>query len=236
MYEKQVHKDGIRRAVTTSAGNATKRFFDKKDLRRLFELGKAGTCEVLEKIQANQRKGSGSKDKSSYLESHPGVVGVSSHDDIYLVTENSAQEEIGTPFGGAAVSATKSPKVLGKAARVLAKARRLDYSTAGSKENHMDNVSATTKRGGSTPDNAINVDVNSNTEGDLVPTKAEIENLLATVDTLREQGDDISALTILLELLKKKGAVKGQQKLLMHKGLAELGRSFGWLYNDSTSD
>jgi hypothetical protein len=236
MYEKQVHKDGIRRAVTTSAGNATERFFDKKDLRRLFELGEAGKCDVLEKIhQANQRKGLGSKSKSSFLKSHPGVVGVSSHDDIYLVTEKSAQEEIGTPFGGTAISAAKSPEVLGKAARVLAKGRRLEYSTIDSKENLTDNASATTKRGGSTLDNAINVDVNSDKDGDAVPTKAEIETLLATVDTLRERGDDISAMSILVELMKKKSAVKGDQKLQMHKGLAELGRSLGWLYNDNTS-
>jgi hypothetical protein len=35
--------------------------------------------------------------------------------------------------------------------------------------------------------------------------------------------------------MKKKSAVKGDQKLQMHKGLAELGRSLGWLYNDNTS-
>lgn len=30
MYEKQVHKDGIRRAVVTSSGNSTARFFDRQ--------------------------------------------------------------------------------------------------------------------------------------------------------------------------------------------------------------
>ena len=100
MYEKQVHKDGIRRTVMTSVGNATERYFDKKDLRKLFQLAPSGECEVLAKIQAEHREAPiGSSGKPTFLKSHVGVVGVSSHDGIYAPSAIDTVET-STPFGG----------------------------------------------------------------------------------------------------------------------------------------
>lgn len=236
MYEKQVHKDGIRRAVTTKVGNATERFFDKKDLRRLFELAPIGTCGVLDKIQADHRDAFGGK--PAYLMSHAHVVGVSSHDDIYLSpkTKVADGDESNTPFGGATpASSVKSPPLLGRSQRVLAK-RRIDFSAAsGTKENRKGNTARTkfpisdSKATGSTSESAINVDSTVGSESGL--SKVEIDTLLDTTDRLREQGQDLGAMSILLDLVKKE-SVKGEQKLRMHQGLAELGHSLGWLHDD----
>lgn len=82
MYEKQVHKDGIRRAVMTSTGSATTRYFDRKELRTLFMLGPEGKCDALERLQ--QRNGiSVPRMGGNLLSFHNGVVGFSSHDGLY---------------------------------------------------------------------------------------------------------------------------------------------------------
>lgn len=225
----QVHKDGIRRAVTTSVGNATERFFDKKDHRRLFELAPAGTCEVLDKIQSTHRDSLGDSRMPTFLTAHAGVVGVSSHDAVYLATESNVPDgdDISTPFGGAAASSTKKPlPVIGRSQRVLSK-RHIDFSAAGSsKENRLANVA------GFTTANAIDVDMADEKGSGL--SEAEIETLLATAESLKEKGNDVGAMSILLELAKNEN-VKGKQKLRMHQGLAELGRQLGWLYNDNAS-
>ena len=82
MYEKQVHKDGLRRAVMTSMGNETMRYFDKESLRKLFTLGEEGVCEFLERLK---RAGLASSEDSPEVEltSHQGMIGVSSHDQLY---------------------------------------------------------------------------------------------------------------------------------------------------------
>jgi hypothetical protein len=227
MYEKAVHKDGIRRTVMTSTGNSTERYFDKKDLRKLFELAPAGTCEVLDKIQAkHNHEPMGSSGKPTFLTSHPGVVGVSSHDDIYLSAVNNVPDsgEIATPFGGS--SANKPPRVLGRAQKVLSK-RRIDFSSGGGeKENSPDKII------GSTSETAIDVDMAVEQGNRLL--EAEIEALLGKADSLREQGNEVEATSILLDLVENE-TVKGEQKLLVHQGLAELGRSLGELYNDTTA-
>ena len=51
MYEKQVHKDGIRRAVMTNMGSATTRYFDNGELRKLFTLGPEGECQFLKRLR-----------------------------------------------------------------------------------------------------------------------------------------------------------------------------------------
>ena len=46
MYEKQIHKDGLRRSVLVEAN--TKRYFSSSDLKRLFTLLPAGGCNVID--------------------------------------------------------------------------------------------------------------------------------------------------------------------------------------------
>lgn len=100
MYEKQIHKDGIRRTVLDNLSLAKtnsnshdvpqrrleiQRYFDATELRKLFELGEPGVCKVMEKLQDNLTANEIKEDWSShdFLLSHPGVVGLSRHDGFY---------------------------------------------------------------------------------------------------------------------------------------------------------
>ena len=46
MYEKQVHKDGIKRVVLSS-DSSTARCFDKAELVDLFKVRAIGTCRII---------------------------------------------------------------------------------------------------------------------------------------------------------------------------------------------
>jgi len=84
MYEKQVHKDGIRRVLLTSGGSSTARYFDRAELRELFKLAPAGECAMMEKFnEKNANNATGSSGKRSILSKHPQVVGVASQDILY---------------------------------------------------------------------------------------------------------------------------------------------------------
>ena len=93
-YEKQIHKDGIRRTVLTNTGNATAKYFTKEELRkRVFVLGVEGECEFLDKLEA---KGYIFKKREFPEHSHSsleGVIGQSSHDIVYSLPDNFYFEE-----------------------------------------------------------------------------------------------------------------------------------------------
>jgi hypothetical protein len=217
MYEKQVHKDGIRRAVMTSAGNATERYFDQKDLRKLFRLAPAGTCEVLAKLQADHRVTLGSSGRPTFLESHtPGVVGVSCHDGIY------APSEIEKPGGLKCGTPANVPRVIGRSQKVLSK-MQIDFSVADKKENFA----------------AGNLPPTSDRKVAAMPTSKDTERsgtdmgaFLDEVDVLKARGDLVDAMNILVELVENPLLDK-KQKLRMHQGLAEMGSKLGWLYGIS---
>ena len=97
MYEKQMHKDGLRRTVMTSTGNDTTRFFGKNELGQLFKLAPEGECAVLRKVlEITQGHLS--------LRSHPQVVGMSSHDKVY---QTKAKPTFGSPASFAGVTPCK---------------------------------------------------------------------------------------------------------------------------------
>jgi len=151
MYEKQVLKDGIRRAVLTSGGSATERYFDKNELRRLFHLEDEGVCPMMEKFRdatlssstnsiagdgsnndadgnSNKKKIVGGSGKPSFLASHKCVVGISSHDMLYtknvvdLSAPDSSKKASQSPFAGT------PQRVQGRSALVLSESsRRIDF-------------------------------------------------------------------------------------------------------------
>eukprot|EP00934_Nitzschia_sp_Nitz4_P000501 Nitzschia sp. Nitz4//scaffold174_size87051//2661//6007//NITZ4_005097-RA/size87051-augustus-gene-0.66-mRNA-1//-1//CDS//3329538836//501//frame0 len=135
MYEKQVHKDGIRRAVVTSMGNSTARYFDTHELRQLFRLNDEGKCDFLDRLRERGLPCNfGGRDLFSV-----GAVGTSSHDVLY--SEATAEPRESSAFGksdtqqapfasptkgtpGFAVQPSEEPqpnKVLGKTQRALNK-------------------------------------------------------------------------------------------------------------------
>lgn len=97
MYEKQVHKDGLRRTVITSSGCATERYFSEHELQKLFELMPRGVCEMLDKIHAKCPEEC--KGQMPSLNNHQQVVGISSHDAVYTNTILDLEQEK-SPFGG----------------------------------------------------------------------------------------------------------------------------------------
>ena len=110
MYEKQVHKDGIRRTLMTSSGCATERHFSQSELRRMFELKGPGICEMFDKMKLNSDQ-SGPR---STLAKHKQVIGVASHDLIYVnsivdLTKVEASPFSGTPIKFRSRSATELP-------------------------------------------------------------------------------------------------------------------------------
>ena len=145
MYERQVFKDGIRRTITTKKGSKTARYFEKHELEKLFRLAPAGECEMLEKFQGEKAKRDrcdededvndannksfvvGASGKPSFLEVHPGVVGLSSHDHLYSNAEAGGggldDLEPQTPF---ASTPFNKPKQHGRAGRVMA-GKTLDF-------------------------------------------------------------------------------------------------------------
>ncbi|KAL9183089.1 hypothetical protein ACHAXT_004876 [Thalassiosira profunda] len=83
MYEKQVHKEGIKRVVLSSDSSAA-RYFDNAELTDLFKLSPEGECAMMEKFREKAtNNATGSSGKPSFLTKHPSVVGVASHDVLY---------------------------------------------------------------------------------------------------------------------------------------------------------
>ena len=83
MYEKQVHKDGIKRVVLSS-DSAAARYFDKSELKELFKLSADGVSPTLEKFN---KKANNNAPRASFLAKHPSVIGVVSHDELYCARE-----------------------------------------------------------------------------------------------------------------------------------------------------
>ena len=99
MYEKQVFKDGLRRTILTNGGDATERYFDKNDLKRMFTLDPIGHCEMMQKLNIGVKVESNDKNMLSFMENHPSIIGFSSHDLVYTKEEINVDVEAGkTPF------------------------------------------------------------------------------------------------------------------------------------------
>eukprot|EP00559_Dactyliosolen_fragilissimus_P008537 CAMPEP_0184870294 /NCGR_PEP_ID=MMETSP0580-20130426/37009_1 /TAXON_ID=1118495 /ORGANISM="Dactyliosolen fragilissimus" /LENGTH=559 /DNA_ID=CAMNT_0027372299 /DNA_START=151 /DNA_END=1830 /DNA_ORIENTATION=+ len=115
MYEKQVQKDGIRRTITTNSGCATERYFSSDDLHRLFKLNAEGECEFLGKLNKNENPCAvGASGKTSFLENHDRVVGLSSHDMVYTSTVIDFTETKRSPFEGSTQKQNDPPDSVDK--------------------------------------------------------------------------------------------------------------------------
>jgi DNA excision repair protein ERCC-6-like len=139
-YEKQIHKDGLRRMVFTSTGSDTAKYFTKEELVRekVFVLGEEGKCEFLEKLNQRCLNNTSHCSPEHSFTSHPGVVGQSSHDIVYSLPENwydftEDKAAAFIPFSGSSRgewyeldnrSVLSRRKVIGRAERVLQKAEK----------------------------------------------------------------------------------------------------------------
>ena len=239
MYRKVVHKDGIRQTVIGAGGSATERHFDKDDLRKIFTLGPVGECEMLSMItrkSGNSSDAVGASGKPSFLENHPGVVGLSSHDKLYTNCVIEVDDEPETPFAGTPLR--KQGKAMGRAQRALAassstrtkldfggaidedspsSAEPVDLSSARKPLARISNKSQEEKKSSAVP-----FEKNASSEG------FDINNALSDVDDMLDSGRSEDAMSKLLDLLES-GAVNGPEKLSLHKKIATAATDLGWL-------
>ena len=240
MYEKQVHKDGIRRAVMTNMGSATTRYFDNGELRKLFTLGPEGECQFLKRLR---ERGFASHQDSpeSKLTSHEGVLGVSSHDSLYssnsLViidgdqTENkenpfsisqaqprlSIAKEVMVKDGSTIPLENASNKLLGRSQRALRKIREKD------KAEMVWQMEKSQKSDGEAAKNRAVPVVKE-------PPNESLEGILSTIDTLRVSGNLESALMMLMDVLEKRYHKIGkEEKLKIHERTASIAYELQWL-------
>ncbi|KAG7359605.1 SNF2/helicase domain containing protein [Nitzschia inconspicua] len=137
-YEKQIHKDGLRRTVFTSTGSDTAKYFTKEELVRekVFVLGEEGKCEFLDKLNERGLNTLSTCSPEYIFTSHRGVVGQSSHDIVYSLPENWHKKKIlpNNPFNDPSSgpkwyestnhSSLPKSKVIGRAQRVLQKTNK----------------------------------------------------------------------------------------------------------------
>ena len=223
MYEKQVYKDSIRRTVVTSSGNLTARFFDRQELSQLFKLAPAWECEVLQKLGVVH-----STVRSGPLLSHPGVVGISSHDNIFENGMEVAIQKEDGPFVG-----TPAKKFLGRSQRALQgtaiaiKDAHLicTFSISDDKENLPididDDSSVDGNTGGGKSNAIIDMSVPSDVEN-TAPSKLEETQIMIN------QNDDLGAMSLLLDMLETKSLL-GMDKIKLHKQIANLSHNLEWL-------
>jgi hypothetical protein len=240
MYEKQVHKDGIRRAVMTSAGSATTRYFDKDGLKKLFTLGPKGNCEFLERLKERGLASAADMSKST-IGSHLDIIGVSSHDVLYdsnaliTITDNAVRDDRNeNPFSiayqapppthyeksqAASTTTRKSTNAMGRSQRALLREGRK------AKPKTTKNVEV--EKGNHRPNSA-----SAHREIKKVEQK-NINIFIATmnrVDTLVNVGDRVSGMEVLMNLLEDKfGQLKKDEKAAVHQRIASIAHDLNWL-------
>jgi DNA excision repair protein ERCC-6-like len=130
MYEKQIHKDGIRRTVfgTGGKGRHVQRYFDRDELRNLFLLGDEGRCAVMDKVARSSSGVHGGEEDPpegwmrdhAFARHHPCCVGLSRHDGFYQPNNSAGAVEIdGDDDDDENLPVPR--KNLGKAQRILQK-------------------------------------------------------------------------------------------------------------------
>jgi hypothetical protein len=252
MYEKQVHKDGIRRAVMTSMGSATTRYFDKDGLRKLFKLGEKGQCEFLDRLR---ERGLASEDNSPEvrLTSHDGVVGVSSHDSLYtseaLVTisengntEGTQENPFSSPIAPPKLANSKRgqldgvpdahqegdsavQKVMGRAQRALFKNQGANTVQEGGQQRKSRIVNKENR-----DENMVIHEIDKKKTFVDEHDRNRFTDRLHQIDKLRESGNLVSALEMLMDSLEGKyHAIGKEEKMKIHERISSVAYDLRWL-------
>ncbi|KAL7574811.1 hypothetical protein ACA910_010655 [Epithemia clementina (nom. ined.)] len=118
MYERQVHKDGIRRTVFGVEGESVQRYFETNELRELFKLAPAGVCQVMEKVHQVMHGQRLDWTGQDFVFSFDGVVGLSRHDEFYSISDSKKEDVTQkNAFGGGKEDTIR--KFLGRSQRAL---------------------------------------------------------------------------------------------------------------------
>jgi hypothetical protein len=254
MYEKQVHKDGIRRAVVTSMGASLSRYFDKHDLKKIFKLNPAGECEFLDRLG---QRGRGDSGRSELL--HRGVVGTSCHDVLYteetidLDAEDGPQSQtdsqvnpFSSPTKGAAHFTLHTPtqlesrgntkKVLGKAQRALLKGTGEEGKKEPSFRMLGDKTNTVAKSQNQYESNTVAKSQNQYGTGESMHSRSKgeyetIEECFKEADRLSSTGRREDAMEILMNAMDKfyDDGLEKRQKMLLHGRISSIAYELRWL-------
>lgn len=225
-YEKQIFKDGINRVVTSSTGNKTERYFDKKDLSRLFKLAPPGKCELLEKLQEKGRVGDVSTSRQGvFFAKHKGVIGLSRHDAVYMEGTSLDSSPPNSPFGG-----PTPVKIAGKARRVLLGKPAVVVPVNHDRKNPQ-SVDTQNRCNGVhpyAPPTPIHANQHKNRLS-LGASPSRFETAKAVITTLKSEGRHSKALRCLLDLLDDQEHLMKEQRLWMHQQISHVSSCLGYL-------
>lgn len=239
-YEKQIHKDGIRRAVFTNTGNDTAKYFTKEELirKKVFVLGEEGECEFLGKLAERGLAFDENENPAYTFTFHRGVVGQSSHDIVYSGEDWNNTTKLGGeahPFSSPTKianwhsqsiekhptkpSSPEQKQVLGKAQRVLAREGHQTKARSQEKENHtkIQNISVVGKP--SALDQSVGY-----------ISKNALEDILERMEHLGLAKQSVKAHDIAMDLIEGRyGAIPNNEKLDMHRRIAIMSAVHGWI-------
>jgi superfamily II DNA/RNA helicase len=230
-YEKQIHKDGIRRTVLSSTGSDTAKYFTKEELVRekVFVLGEEGKCEFLDKLNDRGPNTLSSSTKDYVFTSHHGVVGQSSHDIVYSLPENwrdypkKATETVNpfsSPTAGAKWYETGSKNFQPKE-KVMDDSQRNVQLV----ENTGGRVSIEGKENGFSRSNEIlpNVNEEKNRRRSFVDELSEVKKL-------QEEGKCAAAMNRLMDVAEQSyESLDAEEKLEFHKNMSSGARDMKWM-------
>eukprot|EP00593_Proboscia_inermis_P003737 CAMPEP_0171317198 /NCGR_PEP_ID=MMETSP0816-20121228/78873_1 /TAXON_ID=420281 /ORGANISM="Proboscia inermis, Strain CCAP1064/1" /LENGTH=350 /DNA_ID=CAMNT_0011810173 /DNA_START=249 /DNA_END=1301 /DNA_ORIENTATION=- len=237
MYEKQVHKDGLKHTVLSNDGRTTRRYFDKTELRILFKLSPEGYCGMLEKINQNIDANKGGSGKPSFLGSHPSVVGISSHDDIYNeavieLDDFSVHEEDQnkTPFA----SYTKSRTIMSDVSNLS----QMGFLPGSKEQVHMiplgngKNKTRQMRELAKEQKHIFNFgECGDNDKENIAPIPFSFkrrQTIVQNADILVQDGNLEGAAGLLLDLVDTNN-LKADEKLKIHTKIAIITRRLGWI-------
>jgi hypothetical protein len=230
IYEKQVHKDGIRRVILSSGSSnssTTERYFEKDELRELFKLGSRGFSSMMDKFNSKtDNDATGASGKKSFLTKHTSVVGVASHDVLYSTGALDKDPFSREPYqlkkakGRRSASSDENGTIKDDSDSIedltIPYSPRADAVPLGNKSNKAKVTKTKTSEPTSTAESG------SNTE-EVVATLDEADSLIA------DQEYD-KAMSLLLDMVENENIILAQNhKLDTHGKIAQIGKILGWL-------
>ncbi|KAL7549675.1 hypothetical protein ACHAWF_012945 [Thalassiosira exigua] len=228
MYEKQVHKDGIKRVILSS-DRSTARYFDRAELADLFKLSPEGECSMMAKFREKMdNNAAGSSGKPSFLTKHPLVIGVASHDVLYsnasvdvdLTSPRSSSEE--TPFSRSPFEKTNCGTGNEQVAHIedlTLDAPQPVQPLGGLNRTRQNRADAKTRRKQESGDTAMD------------KSNEAIDTTLNEADALIENRQYERVMNMLLGLIEshQMESIKVHQKLDLHKKVSHVATILGWL-------
>lgn len=217
VYEKQVHKDGIRRVILGTGGgsSSTERYFQKDELRKLFKLGPRGESTMLDKFNAkSDNDATGASGKKSYLTKHESVVGVASHDVLY------ATDALDTdPFSRKPYELKKKEKHVLSKGDAMVEDLTIPYSP------RFDAVPLGRGRPNKAAIKKTVETIESTESKDCV-----VAAVLGEAEALIADANLDESMSLLLDVVENENILLTQdQKLAVHGKIAQIGGSLGWL-------